>query len=187
MHQRVKEPAAGDPHGGREPGASSDLLLHVVEVNLNQTTTIVGYLPNTAKVHAVEAKPKAKSKAKAAASLEGPKAASAPSLPIKSEGPAPPKTPVPATTPRGENAGKGKGKGEHEGFDRATVNKKGQQCIRFFRGNCTRGDDCQYGHILGTDGKPLKIALELVARFDKHAAAKREAKKKVRFRLRCLC
>ena len=51
----------------------------------------------------------------------------------------------------------------------------------FFRSNCTRGDDCQYGHILGTDGQPLKIAPDLLARFDKFAAAKREAKKKGAF------
>ena len=53
------------------------------------------------------------------------------------------------------------------------ANKKGQQCIRFFRGNCTRGEACQYGHILGTDGKPLKIAPELLARYDRFNAAKK--------------
>ena len=53
------------------------------------------------------------------------------------------------------------------------ANKKGQQCIRFFRNNCTRGEACQYGHILGADGKPLKIAPELLARYDRFNAAKK--------------
>ena len=46
------------------------LFFHTVEVNLNQTTTVVGWLPNAAKVHAVDAKPKARPKAKAASSPE---------------------------------------------------------------------------------------------------------------------
>ena len=104
-------------------------FFHTVEVNLNQTTTIVGYLPNTAKVHAVDSKPKAKPKAKAAASPEGAKAASAPS-PIKSEGPASPMTPGPTPTPRGDNPGKGKAKGEPDSLEKIAANKKGQQCIR---------------------------------------------------------
>ena len=49
------------------------------------------------------------------------------------------------------------------------------------RGTCTRGDQCQYGHILAADGKPLKIAPALLERFDRDAAAKREAKKKETF------
>ena len=57
------------------------------------------------------------------------------------------------------------------------MNKKGQQCIRFYRGICSRGDQCQYGHILGDDGKPLKIAPELLERYDRYSAARREGKK----------
>ena len=53
------------------------------------------------------------------------------------------------------------------------ANKKGQQSIRFFRGSCSRGESCQYGHILGTDGRPLKIAPELLARFDRFNATKK--------------
>ena len=83
-------------------------------------------------------------------------------------------------TPK-ENPGKGKGKGDPEHAEKVAANKKGQQCIRFYRGNCTRGDDCQYGHILGTDGKPLKIAPELLARFDKFTAAKKGSKGKGSF------
>ena len=80
-----------------------------------------------------------------------------------------------------ESPGKGKGKDASSSSDKPAVNKKGQQCIRFYRGTCTRGDQCQYGHILGTDGKPLKIARELLERFDRHAAAEHEAKKKETF------
>ena len=37
-------------------------FFYTVEVNLNQTTTMVGYSPATARVHAVDAKPKWKAK-----------------------------------------------------------------------------------------------------------------------------
>ena len=40
-----------------------------------------------------------------------------------------------------------------------------------------RGNQCQYGHIPGTDGKPLKIAPELLERYDRYSAARREGKK----------
>ena len=148
------------------------LFFHTVEVNLNQTTTVTGWLPNAAKVHAVDAKPKAKPKAKAASSPERAKSASTPSTPLRSEGPAPPREPTTATVPK-ENPGKGKGKTDPDQVAKIAANKKGQQCIRFFRGNCTRGEACQYGHILGTDGKPLKIAPELLARYDRFNAAKK--------------
>ena len=65
--------------------------------------------------------------------------------------------------------------------DQPTVNERGQQCIRFFRNTCTRGQQGDYGRILGSDSKPLPIAPELLARYDKHAAAKEEAKKKNQF------
>ena len=70
-------------------------FFHTVEVSLNQTTTVVGWLLNTAKVHAIDSKPKAKPRAKAASSPERVKTASAPSTPVRSEGPAPPTTPAP--------------------------------------------------------------------------------------------
>ena len=129
------------------------MFFHTVEVNLNQTTTIVGWVPNAAKVHAIDSKPKAKPKAKAASSPERVKSSSAP-------------------TPR-DNPGKGKGKHDPDQASKIAANKKGQRCIRFYRGNCTRGESCQYGHILGTDGKPLKIAPELLARFDRFNATKK--------------
>ena len=72
----------------------------------------------------------------------------------------------------------GKGKAESEGLEKVAANKKGQSCIHFFRGNCTRGDDCQYGHILGTDGKPPKIAPELLARFDNMLQPKRKPRRR---------
>ena len=148
------------------------VFFHTVEVNLNQTTTVVGWLPNAAKVHAVDAKPKARPKAKAASSPERVKGASAPSTPLRTEGPAPPREPAAATTQK-ESPGKGKGKTDSDQAAKIAANKKGQQCIRFFRGNCTRGEACQYGHILGADGKPLKIAPEVLARYDRFNAAKK--------------
>ena len=163
------------------PGQAAHFF-HTVEVNLNRITTRVGYLPATAaKAHAVDAKPKAKPKAKAGgqAGLAPPSPNAAPSSPIKSEGPIP--KPAAQEATKTESPGKGKGKGAGSSTDKPAVNKKGQQCIRFYKGTCTRGDQCQYGHILAADGKPLKIAPELLERFDRYNAAKREGKKKETF------
>ena len=161
------------------PGQAARFF-HTVEVNLNQVTTMVGFLPpSAAKAHAVDAKPKAKPKPKAkVAAPSGESAASAspsPPSPVKSEGPMP-KSPA-QVAEKGNSSGKGKSKGASSSTDRPPVNKKGQQCIRFYRGNCTRGDQCQYGHILGADGKPLKIAPELLERYDRYSAARKEGKK----------
>ena len=167
------------------------MFFHMVEVNLNQTTMVVGWVPNTAKIHAIDSKPKtAKPKAKSASSPERVKNSSAPSPPLQTEGPAPPRETNATPTPR-ENPGKGKGKQDPDQTGKIAANKKGQQCIRFVRGTCTRGESCQYGHILGTDGKPLKIAPELLARFDRFNAAK-EGKGKstlqdLRHRCSCYC
>ena len=161
------------------PGQAARFF-HTVDDNLNQVTTMVGYLPpSAAKAHAVDAKPKAKSKPKAKAS--GPTGASStptspsPASPVKSEGPVP-KSPA-QVAEKGNSPGKGKSKGASSSTDRPPINKKGQQCIRFYCGICTRGDQCQYGHILGADGKPLKIAPELLERYDRYSAARREGKK----------
>ena len=51
--------------------------------------------------------------------------------------------------------------------------KRDSSAFGFSEGNCTRGEACQYGHILGADGKPLKIAPELLARYDRFNAAKK--------------
>ena len=161
------------------PGQTA-YFFHTVEVNLNQVTTMVSYLPpSTPKAHAVDAKPKAKSKPKAKPS--GPAGGTTtptsppPSSPVKSEGPI--SKPNAQVAEKGGSPGKGKSKGAGSSTDRPPLNKKGQQCIRFYRGTCTRGDQCQYGHILGTDGKPLKIAPELLERYDRYSAARREGKK----------
>ena len=80
-------------------------FFHTVEVNLNQTTTMVGYLPATAaKAHAVDAKPKAKPKAKAGrqAGTAPASSASPPSSPVKSEGPMP--KPVAQEATKSDNA-----------------------------------------------------------------------------------
>ena len=94
------------------------VFFHTVEVNLNQTTTVVGWLPNAAKVHAVDAKSKARPKAKAASSPERVKSSSAPSTPLRTEGPAPPREPAAASTQK-EGPGKGKSK---------TTRPGGQDC-----------------------------------------------------------
>ena len=161
------------------PGQAA-YFFHTVEVNLNQVTTMVSYLPpSAAKAHAVDAKPKAKPKprAKASGPVGGTTAPTSPppSSPVKSEGPVP--KPNAQVAEKGGSPGKGKSKGAGSSTDRPPVNKKGQQCIRFYRGICSRGDQCQYGHILGTDGKPLKIAPELLERYDRYSAARREGKK----------
>ena len=145
------------------PGQAAHFF-HTIEVNLNQVMTMVGYLPpSAAKAHAVDAKPKAKAKAKASGqAVTAPATSDAlPMTPVKSEGPAPKPS---AQVASRDSPGKGKGKGPGSSTDRPAPNKKGQQCVRFFRGTCTRGDQCQFGHILGTDGKPLKIAPELLER-----------------------
>ena len=142
------------------------MFFHTVEVNLNQTTTVVGWVPNAAKAHAIESRPKAKPKTKSASSPERLKSSSAPSTPLRTVGPAPPREATATPDPK-ENPGKGRANMI------LTRPARLQQCIRFFRGNCTRGDSCQYGHILGTDGKPLKIAPELLARYDRFNAAKK--------------
>ena len=141
---------------------------------------MVGYLPpSAAKAHAVDAKPKAKPKPKAKAS--GPAGGAStptspgPASPVKSQGPLPKS--LAQVAEKGNSPGKGKSKGASSSTDRPPINKKGQQCIRFYRGICTRGDQCQYGHILGADGKPLKIAPELLERYDRYSAARREGKK----------
>ena len=100
-------------------------FFHTVEVNLNQTTTIVGWQPNTAKVHPIDSKPKAKPKAKTASSPERVKTTTAPSTPIQSEGPAPPRDTNSTPTPR-ENPGKGKGKNDSDQAGKIAANKKGQ-------------------------------------------------------------
>ena len=137
---------------------------------------MTGWLPHTAKAHAVDAKPKPRPKAKAVTTPEGAKGTSAPSTPLRSEGPAPPRDTAVASAQK-ENPGKGKGKTDSDQAAKIAANKKGQQCIRFFRGNCTRGEACQYGHILGTDGKPLKIAPELLARYDRFNASQERERK----------
>ena len=68
------------------PGQAAHFF-HTVYVNLNQTTTMVRYLPATAaKTHAVEAKPKAKPKDRQSSGQAGTaKTSSAPSSPLKSD------------------------------------------------------------------------------------------------------
>ena len=101
--------------------------------------------------------------------------------PLKTEGPVPLKQDSSSMAPKQDGPGKGKaspGKGSDKNQARPVLSKKGQRCVRIFRGICSRGQQCDYGHILGPDGKPLPIAPELLARYDKRAADRREAKKR---------
>ena len=80
----------------------------------------------------IDAKPKGKAKDKQANAQAAPaKATSAPSSPVKSEGPMPPKTAAPEVTNKAESRGKGKSKGANSGSDKPSIDKKGQRCIRF--------------------------------------------------------
>ena len=81
------------------------------------------------------------------------------SSPLKTEGPAPPKQDLSNTAFKQECPGKGRatpGKGSGS-QDKPVLSKKGQQCVRFYRGVCSDGQQRDYGHILGPDWKPLPI------------------------------
>ena len=61
--------------------------------------------------------------------------------------------------------GKGTGKGKR-GRSESRLEKRNQQCIYFFRGNCQRGDKCKYEHQVGDDGQPIPVAPEIIKRFE---------------------
>ena len=91
-------------------------FFYTVEVNLNQTTMMVGYMPATAKVRAVDTEPKGKLRDKSQIASGSPgsvKAESAPSSPLKREGPAPSKQAVPASSPRPNALTREKGNGKN--------------------------------------------------------------------------
>ena len=46
------------------------------------------------------------------------------------------------------------------------MDKRKQQCIRFFRGTCQRGDQCRYERQIGDDGQPVPVGPETLQRFD---------------------
>ena len=77
--------------------------------------------------------------------------------------PTPPKT---EQKPPEQNKGsKGSGKGKR-GRSESRFEKRNQQCIYFFRGNCQRGDKCKYEHQVGDDGQPIPVAPEIIKRFE---------------------
>ena len=92
----------------------------------------------------VGAGPKWKPKGKGNSSLGekgSQKAASAPSSPLKTEGPVPPKKDLSSAAPKLDGPGKGKappGRGSGS-QDRPVLSKNGQQCIHFYRGICSCG------------------------------------------------
>ena len=69
-------------------------------------------------------------------------------------------------SPQKQNkGGKGSGKGKR-GRSESRFEKRQQQCIYFFRGNCQRGDKCKYEHQVGDDGQPVPVAPEIIKRFE---------------------
>ena len=160
------------------------MFFHTVEVNLNQTTTVVGWVPNAAKVHAIDSKPKTKPKAKATSSPERVKSSSTPSTPLRTEGPAPPREANTTPTPK-ENPGKGKGKYDPDQAGKIAANKKGQQCIRFYRGNCTRGESCQYGPYSRYRWKTLEDRTGVIGSLRPIQCGQARKRKRVRVRHRC--
>ena len=83
-----------------------------------------------------------------------------------------PKNAVQHTPPKTEQkppdqnkGGKGSGKSQR-GRSESRLEKRQQQCIYFFRGNCQRGDRCRYEHQVGDDGQPIPVAPEIIKKFE---------------------
>ena len=68
-------------------------------------------------------------------------------------------------SPHARKGGKGGGKGKR-GKSEPRMEKRKQQCIRFYRGTCQRGDQCRYEHQVGEDGRPIPVGPEILQRFD---------------------
>ena len=77
--------------------------------------------------------------------------------------PTPPK--IEQKPPEQKKGGKGSGKGKR-GRSESRFEKRNQQCIYFFRGNCQRGDKCKYEHQVGDDGQPIPVAPEIIKKFE---------------------
>ena len=115
-------------------------------------------MPVPSKVHAVETKTKGKSEGKGTG-LPGEqgaqKAASAPSSPMKMEGPAESKA--------GSSVNPIKGSGspgkESSGQDIPILSRKGQHGIRFYREFCNRGAQCDCERKRRGPGEPQRFSL----------------------------
>ena len=118
-------------------------LFTFVEVTLVQYATVTGHLPG---ITAASTNVKHKKARKVEVVLEEP------------HGEEPLKAGETKTSGQGgKSSGKGK-KGKSE--------KRNQQCIPFFRGNCKKGDRRNCEHLVDSDGKPVPVGPELLQRYD---------------------
>ena len=148
-------------------------LFSFVETTLIQYATVAGHFPS-ATAASVKAKPKKttklevpteEAKGETQANATGPitprpKAKVQPKNAVQ---PTPPKTEQ--KPPDQNKGGKGSGKGKR-GRSESRFEKRQQQCIYFFRGNCQRGDKCRYEHQVGDDGQPIPVAPEIIKKFE---------------------
>ena len=144
-------------------------LFSFVETTLIQYATVAGHFPSAAAA-SVKAKPKKANRVEAPtegvkgepqANATGPitPRPKAKVQPKNAAQPAPPKTEQ--KPPEQNKGGKGSGKGKR-GRSESRFEKRQQQCIYFFRGNCQRGDRCRYEHQVGDDGQPIPVAPEII-------------------------
>ena len=148
-------------------------LFSFVEATLIQYATVAGHFPSAAAA-SVKAKPKKANKvevpteevkSETQANATGPitPRPKAKVQPKNAAQPTPPKTEQ--KPPEQNKGGKGTGKGKR-GRSESRLEKRNQQCIYFFRGNCQRGDTCKYEHQVGDDGQPIPVAPEIIKRFE---------------------
>ena len=148
-------------------------LFSFVEATLIQYATVAGHFP-AATAASAKAKPKRANKVEipteevkneTQANATGPitPRPKPKAQPKNVAQPTPPKVePKPQETNKG---GKGTGKGKR-GRSESRPEKRKQQCIYFFRGQCQRGDKCKYEHQVGDDGQPVPVAPEILKRFE---------------------
>ena len=137
-------------------------LFSFVEATLIQYATVAGHFPS-ATVASVKAKPKKANKAEVPieeVKNETQVNATGPVTPRpkpkgQPKSSAQPVSPKIEPKPQEQNkGGKSSGKGKR-GRSESRPEKRKQQCIYFFRGDCQRGDKCKYEHQVGDDGQPV--------------------------------
>ena len=148
-------------------------LFSFVEATLIQYATVAGHFP-AATAASVKAKPRRANKAElpteevkteTQANATGP-ITPRPKPKAQPKNVAQPTPPKPDPKPHEVNkGGKGTGKGKR-GRSESRPEKRKQQCIYFFRGQCQRGDKCKYEHQVGDDGQPVPVAPEILKRFE---------------------
>ena len=177
-----RQPLIDDIHRGVSqtyvPGASaSSSAIPTVTIQVPtppiQYATVAGHFPSAAAA-SVKAKPKKVNKAEVPteevksetqANATGP-ITPRPKAKVQPKNAAQPTPPKIEQKPTEQNkGGKGSGKGKR-GRSESRLEKRNQQCIYFFRGNCQRGDKCKYEHQVGDDGQPIPVAPEIIKRFE---------------------